>query len=49
MPEDGNEILAAKGLQISRDGDLISFLVTNEDGSESSLNIAVRSGGTENE
>ena len=49
LPEDGNEILAAKGLQISRDGDLISFLVTNEDGSESSLNIAVRSGGTENE
>ena len=49
MPEDGNEILAAKGLQISRDGGLISFLVTNEDGSESSLNLAVRSGGKTDE
>ena len=44
-PEDGNEILAAKGLRIAADGDLISFSVTNDDGSESSLNIAVRSGG----
>lgn len=46
-PEDGNEILASQGLRIERDGDLLSFAVTNEDGSESTLNIAVRSGGEE--
>lgn len=44
-PEDGSQIMAAKGLQISRDGNLITFIVTNEDGSESRLNMAVRSGG----
>ena len=43
-PEDGSEILAAKGLQIQKEGSLITFTVTNEDGSESSLNMAVRSG-----
>ena len=46
-PEDGNEILVSQGLRIERDGDLLSFAVTNEDGSESTLNIAVRSGGEE--
>lgn len=46
-PEDGNEILASQGLRIERDGDLLSFAVTNEDGRESTLNIAVRSGGEE--
>ena len=45
LPEDGNEILAAEGLQISKAGNLISFSVTNEDGTESSMKIAVRSGG----
>lgn len=45
LPEDGSEILAAEGLQISKDGDLISFLVTNEGGTESSMKIALRSGG----
>lgn len=45
LPEDGSEILAAEGLQISKDGNLISFTVTNENGTESSMNIALRSGG----
>ena len=45
LPEDGNEILAAEGLQILKAGNLISFSVTNEDGTESSMKIAVRSGG----
>ena len=45
LPEDGSEILAAEGLQISKNGNLISFTVTNEDGTESSMNIALRSGG----
>lgn len=48
-PEDGNEILPAKGLEILVDGRLLSFVVTNEDGSESHLKVAVRSGGDQNE
>ena len=45
MPEDGNEILAAEGLQISEDGNLISFTVMGEDGTESSMKVVLRSGG----
>ncbi len=44
-PEDGSQIMAAEGLQISSDGNLITFVITNEDGSESCLKIASRSGG----
>ena len=35
----------ADGLEISKSGNLISCIVINEDGSESSLKLAVRSGG----
>ena len=45
LPEDGNEILAAEGLQISEDGNLISFTVMGEDGTESSMKVVLRSGG----
>ena len=45
LPEDGSEILAAKGLRIDEEQNLITFTVTNEDGSESSLSTALRSGG----
>lgn len=48
-PEDGSEVMAAGGLRFSREGDLITCVVVNEDGSERSLNIAVRSGGKNNE
>ena len=45
FPEDGSKIMAADGLEISKSGNLISCIVINEDGSESSLKLAVRSGG----
>lgn len=49
VPEDGNKIMAAKGLEISKNKNLISCVVTNEDGTESRLKLAVRSGGTNSE
>lgn len=48
-PEDGNEILPAKELSISRKGNLITCAVVSEDGSKQSLTLMVRSGGSEDE
>lgn len=42
-PEDGNEILAVKGLQMSMDNNLIKIQVENKDGTCSSICLSVRS------
>lgn len=42
-PEDGNEILAAKGLQLTKQGNLVYIKVDNEDGTQSSICLSVRS------
>lgn len=48
-PEDGNEILPAKGLSITRKGNLITFTLISEQDNEQSLTLMVRSGGSTNE
>lgn len=42
-PEDGNEILAARGLRFKMQGNLIQIQVENEDGTQSSVCLSVRS------
>lgn len=49
LPEDGNKIMPAKGLEISKSENLISCVVMNEDGTKSRLRLVVRSGGTNSE
>ncbi len=43
QPEAGNEILEAKGVSFSKDGNLITIKITNLDGSISQEKIAIRS------
>lgn len=42
-PEDGNEILAVKGLQMSMEKNLVKIQVENQDGTYSSICLSVRS------
>ena len=48
-PEDGNEIMPAKGLMISKENRLITFSLTSEDGSQQEIKLFVRGGGDKNE
>ena len=43
MPEDGGSIMAAKGLNLEKDGDLLRIKVINEDESVSEMCVSLRS------
>ncbi|MCR4955942.1 MAG: DUF4860 domain-containing protein [Lachnospiraceae bacterium] len=43
LPQDGNEIMKAKGLSFTEKDQLLQIKVLNEDGSESALKLALRS------